>query len=222
MERFCHLRIEEGYLFDFFERVGLGSRRGFVGRANMYWQCVCLCISLTKWQFFVTTVHGFRGDKEKTWKIINRPALKSVRFLRKQKGKQFFFVGTTFWQKMCFYPNCPIKLESPFDKLFGLRQIVFSWSLSLSLSIYIYIYIHTYINNTYTESKIVCELQWLGNTTLTLGRQDKSIKVRVSEKKSTPADISAFNSAHVRNISWTPVPLDYIFSLFVFHFVFLF
>ena len=43
------------------------------------------------------------------------------------------------------------------------------------------------VQNTYTERKIVCELQWLGNTTLTLGRQDKSIKVRVSRKTSTPA-----------------------------------
>jgi len=58
--------------------------------------------------------------------------------------------------------------------------------------------------------------------TLTGGRQDKSIKVRISEKKLTPADIRAFNSAHVRKISWTPVPLHYMFSLFLFHFVVLF
>ena len=93
--------------------------------------------------------------------------------------------------------------------------------------VYIYIYIYVcvcvcvYRTHTQRAKQCVNYSGWK-HTTLALGRQDKSIKVRSSKKKSTPPDISAFNSAHVRKISWTPVPLDYMFSLFLFNFFVLF
>jgi hypothetical protein len=87
------------------------------------------CDSFMKQQSVVTHRHTVLQKTEKTRPILNRLTHTHDMCLPRYKESNFFFVGTTFWQKVCSYSSCLVMRESHFDELCGLRHTAVPWML---------------------------------------------------------------------------------------------
>jgi hypothetical protein len=71
-------------------------------------------ISFKKQQIFVSHRYRILQETESTRQSLNIPHV-SMLYFNENMTSIFFFVDTTFWQKVCLQPNCLLMRESQFN-----------------------------------------------------------------------------------------------------------